>query len=482
MIRNQRHISLGLLLLCATILVSIESTAQNGAIKYDNQSNTLVVKISDRTAANVDSLLETLGFQLEEVDDLFARQERLKSDRGWKLVDCQADYIEFRKPLASMSAELNIKELFREKFWEDDYKSMAQDVTYGVNDFKDMADAFYPADFYRFYIHAPKAQHVVLSGTFNEWDTEDLVMKRNKGGDWYLDLALDPGQHLYKFIVDGHWIIDLNNRIREDDLAGNRNSVFYAPNQVFRLEGYQDARKVYIAGSFNAWRPKHIRMNKRAGGWEIPMYLREGSYTYKFIVDGEWILDPSNPDKLDDGMGNKNSYMEFGDPTTFRYAGHPDADKVYLSGEFNGWNYEELLMKREGDEWVTDFVLAPGNYEYRYVADGEWLTDMNAPYIANDGNNIMCVEPNHRFFLEGLGKANNVRVSGDFNGWNTSGYPLKKVDGGWMLDVFLPMGKTRYRFIVDGEWMHDYANPWYEHNEFNSKNSVVWKGPDDVAP
>ena len=79
-------------------------------------------------------------------------------------------------------------------------------------------------------------------------------------------------------------------------------------------------------------------------------------------------------------------------------------------------------------------------------------------------------------------KADNVRVSGDFNGWNTSGYPLKKVDGGWMLDVFLPMGKTRYRFIVDGEWMHDYANPWYEHNEFNSKNSVVWKGPDDVAP
>jgi hypothetical protein len=35
-------------------------------------------------------------------------------------------------------------------------------------------------------------------------------------------------------------------------------------------------------------------MIKQGGRWILPIYLRPGKYTYKFIVDGNWIIDPFN--------------------------------------------------------------------------------------------------------------------------------------------------------------------------------------------
>ena len=34
-----------------------------------------------------------------------------------------------------------------------------------------------------------------------------------------------------------------------------------------------------------------------------------GTYQYKFVVDGDWIVDPGNPTTAHDGRGNTNSVM-----------------------------------------------------------------------------------------------------------------------------------------------------------------------------
>ena len=38
--------------------------------------------------------------------------------------------------------------------------------------------------------------------------------------------------------------------------------------------------------------------------------LEPGQYQYKFIVDGQWILDPANPNKETDLQGNDNSVIK----------------------------------------------------------------------------------------------------------------------------------------------------------------------------
>ncbi|MCX7926980.1 MAG: AAA family ATPase [Candidatus Omnitrophica bacterium] len=54
----------------------------------------------------------------------------------------------------------------------------------------------------------------------------------------------------------------------------------------------------------------------------------------------------------------------------------PEAQKVYVAGDFNNWRVdEESLMKKENGIWKTTLSLVPGRYRYRFVKDGEWLED-----------------------------------------------------------------------------------------------------------
>jgi chromosome partitioning protein len=53
----------------------------------------------------------------------------------------------------------------------------------------------------------------------------------------------------------------------------------------------------------------------------------------------------------------------------------PDAVRVQLAGEFNGWTPEGSEMESVGQVWKKTLKLAPGRYRYRYVIDGEWQKD-----------------------------------------------------------------------------------------------------------
>jgi chromosome partitioning protein len=53
----------------------------------------------------------------------------------------------------------------------------------------------------------------------------------------------------------------------------------------------------------------------------------------------------------------------------------PEATRVQLAGEFNGWIAEGSEMEAAGQVWQKTLKLAPGRYRYRYVIDGEWQKD-----------------------------------------------------------------------------------------------------------
>jgi hypothetical protein len=80
-------------------------------------------------------------------------------------------------------------------------------------------------------------------------------------------------------------------------------------NTEFKLKGYSDARIVALAGSFNNWNQSQTLFAKESGEWVCRINLAPGKYTYKFVVDGNWIIDPANPSSEDDGRGNNNSVL-----------------------------------------------------------------------------------------------------------------------------------------------------------------------------
>ena len=55
---------------------------------------------------------------------------------------------------------------------------------------------------------------------------------------------------------------------------------------------------------------------------------------------------------------------------------HPTATGIYVAGTFNGWRWSDTpMLPVEKGRWAADLVLPAGSYEYRLVADGEWLPD-----------------------------------------------------------------------------------------------------------
>ncbi len=60
-----------------------------------------------------------------------------------------------------------------------------------------------------------------------------------------------------------------------------------------------------------------------------------------------------------------------------------------------------------------------------------------------------------------------------FNNWDEQNYRMKAVNGGWEMHLSLPPGVYEYKFIVDGQWMHDPANPEKRRNQYDTFNSVL---------
>ncbi len=72
-----------------------------------------------------------------------------------------------------------------------------------------------------------------------------------------------------------------------------------------------DARQVSLSGEFNGWSPNATPMQRHDDGhWEATVALAPGRYQYKFVVDGQWIPDPSAHENAPNPHGTLNSVVE----------------------------------------------------------------------------------------------------------------------------------------------------------------------------
>lgn len=399
---------------------------------------------------------------------------------SWKVVPLKGNLVELSKAFSAKSGQPTEEKedvlLLIDNWMNFAGREVEESVVYGVNQFE-ISYTFQYGKTAWFYLSGNKtAQNVYISGSFNGWSTSQNPMKRVDSG-WTVDLDLKPGKYTYKFIIDGKWIHDPYNKLKERDGAGGYNSVVYCPNHIFKLKGNPYSQKVAVVGNFNNWNPRELFMTKTDDGWVLPVYLRDGTYTYKFITDNQWYTDPANPEVRKDGHGNINSVLSIGEPYLFKLEGFNDAQKVVLSGSFNGWRTYELLMDKTGTGWQLPYILPAGNYEYKFIVDGLWMPDPGNPFTNGSGgytNSFVALKANHLFELNNYPEAKEVIVTGSFNGWNKKEYRMSKGAGKWYFPIYLKPGKHTYKFIVDGAWMHDLANDLYEKNEVGTFNSILW--------
>ena len=71
-----------------------------------------------------------------------------------------------------------------------------------------------------------------------------------------------------------------------------------------------DAKTVYVAGSFNEWKPENTPLVRAGNGhWVGDLAITPGRHEYLFVVDGQWLPDPNAKESVHNPFGGKNSVL-----------------------------------------------------------------------------------------------------------------------------------------------------------------------------
>jgi RHS repeat-associated protein len=176
----------------------------------------------------------------------------------------------------------------------------------------------------KFSYYNPTATSVNLAGEFNNWDTNSISMVNNSG-TWSVTIPLQlAAAYQYKFVVNhSTWVPDPANwntvpaggpSTGNNSLVTNNDTGTATGASVPITFTYTNATAahVYVAGQFNSWSSSANPLTKNGSTWTTTLSLTQGSYQYKFVVDGNWIQDPTNSFTAPDGYGGYNSKLAVG--------------------------------------------------------------------------------------------------------------------------------------------------------------------------
>jgi hypothetical protein len=141
-------------------------------------------------------------------------------------------------------------------------------------------------------------------------------MQANAHGVRFLVYALPLASHeplRYRMVVDGAWMRDpLNSAyVRDQDTGLFLSILEYPPVSdespgVYRILNGRRAsflyrgppgRRVGLAGSFNDWDPfMHYLEETEPGLYRLDIDLPPGTQRYVFVLDGDMLTDPLNPE------------------------------------------------------------------------------------------------------------------------------------------------------------------------------------------
>ena len=267
---------------------------------------------------------------------------------------------------------------------------------------------------------------------------------------------------------------------------------------TFTYEG--SASKVLLAGTMNDW--SGVAMTKNGTTFTYTYDLEPGTYEYKFVVDGNWISDPSNGN-ITGNDGNSYIVVSGGSSTAtgntvklhfqntlgwgtvcgsawttvgttstaidgWGWPGQAlqkDADGNYLlelkpnlvAGQSLGYLFHDFDKNQTVDLSIDYATLSKGNVEL-------WVK----PTTANDEGKFNCstatsftaspkIEGNKVTFTY-TGTATSVYVAGSFNSWSSSAAKMTKSGNTFTYTTTLDNGIYEYKFVVDGSWITDPSN------------------------
>ena len=373
---------------------------------------------------------------------------------------------------------------------------------------------------FRYYAQTTPAA-IKVKGSFNNWAYEDLEYNEESGLYELTKQNIPYGSYEYGFgIFDESnkdtYIADPMN-LPENGNGSNSKFTIVDPNALEKPE-YQSpdingqtvtlyyfstsAKKVVICSDTlpgASWTPDstlNMTYDEALGLWSYTFNsLPYGNYSYKFVVDGTWELDPKN-----DIISGENSAFTVKDPNeavfyrsvaiegnnenrsvTFNYFSE-EASEIKVETSLQG-ELETFPMTKDNATsiWSSKVfeVKEDKEYKYRFIVDGVNVLDNQNNQVEGEYNLIKpCSYASPVLSDEGKiilnyrsSTAQEAYVAGDFTNWQNDkvGMTYDAYTGLWSHTFDLAPNAYGYKFIVDGTWMNDPSN----HFLIDGSNSLV---------
>jgi 1,4-alpha-glucan branching enzyme len=143
--------------------------------------------------------------------------------------------------------------------------------------------------------------------------------------------------------------------------------------------------------------------------------------------------------------------------------------------------YYDIALKEAQEKFISIFEHnkdSKAARDYNNLAD-EILISTNGDVpekVYDDLQKILYdnVYAKEKTFEYEAPKAENVYVVGDFNDWkiNEEAKLEKGKDDKWQKRFFLPPGRYKYKYVVDGLYFEDPRNPEKERNPYGNNDSI----------
>ena len=91
------------------------------------------------------------------------------------------------------------------------------------------------------------ADHIFLTGDFNNWADSDLPMRQSRDGIWRASLDLRAGRfYEFRYIVDGNWQTDYHADGFSSNRYGSHNSIVNASLTILESECKSDVPRTSL--------------------------------------------------------------------------------------------------------------------------------------------------------------------------------------------------------------------------------------------
>jgi enterochelin esterase-like enzyme len=118
-----------------------------------------------------------------------------------------------------------------------------------------------------FSIAAPDARAVFLAGEMTDWEAGKVAMQRDEHGTWHTALDLEPGQWLYKFVVDGQWVQDPATDDHDADGQGGQHSFVFVGDGPWTVPPGTPRGQVQV---------QHVASRELGASMTVNVYLPPG--------------------------------------------------------------------------------------------------------------------------------------------------------------------------------------------------------------